>query len=287
MSPVTLELSRFADAGSFLAVAGAFLEAREAEHNLILGVSSVVRDRPTTFGDRPPYFAAVRSGDRVVAAAIRTPPHNLVLSEIDDSAAIDLLVADRLGDDLPGVLGPVDPVRAFAERWAAIDGRSWRHSLSERIFQLRRVIPAPPVRGELRIAMPDDRDLVARWIRDFIEEALGETDMAAVASLTDRWIEGRGRTLYLWQDEETVSLCGVGGETPHGIRIGPVYTPRSARGRGYASALVAQASQLQLDTGRQFCFLFTDLANPTSNHIYQTIGYEPVRDVDEYRFEVG
>ena len=57
------------------------------------------------------------------------------------------------------------------------------------------------------------------------------------------------------------------------------------RGRGYASALVAAISQAELDAGRRFCFLFTDQANPTANHIYQAIGYEPVRDVDAYRFE--
>ena len=49
-------------------------------------------------------------------------------------------------------------------------------------------------------------------------------------------------------------------------------------------ATVAALSQLLLDSGRKFCFLFTDLSNPTSNHIYQAIGYRPVCDVDEYRF---
>ena len=122
------------------------------------------------------------------------------------------------------------------------------------------------------------------WLGAFLEEALDPADPDEVERLTDRWLEGHGRTLYLWQDGETVSLCGVGGETPHGVRIGPVYTSLAARRRGYASSLVAEASQLQLDAGRRFCFLFTDLANPTSNHVYQTIGYEPVRDVDEYRF---
>lgn len=53
----------------------------------------------------------------------------------------------------------------------------------------------------------------------------------------------------------------------------------------YASALTAAASQDQLDAGRTYCFLFTDLANPTSNHIYQQIGYEPVSDVNMYRFD--
>jgi predicted GNAT family acetyltransferase len=74
------------------------------------------------------------------------------------------------------------------------------------------------------------------------------------------------------------------GETPHGIRIGPVYTPPQMRGRGYASNLTAAASQDQLDAGRRFRFLFTDLANPTSNKIYRQIGDEPVCDVDQYGF---
>lgn len=39
-----------------------------------------------------------------------------------------------------------------------------------------------------------------------------------------------------------------------------------------------------LDRGLRFCFLFTDLANPTSNSIYQRAGYEPVYDVDQYAF---
>jgi len=81
-----------------------------------------------------------------------------------------------------------------------------------------------------------------------------------------------------------VSIAGYGGPTPNGIRIGPVYTPPDLRGRGYASALTARLTQTLLDGGRRFCFLFTDLANPTSNSVYQRIGYRPVTDVDLWRF---
>ena len=63
-----------------------------------------------------------------------------------------------------------------------------------------------------------------------------------------------------------------------------MYTPPEARGRGYASALVAELTAALLASGRSFCCLFTDLANPTSNRIYERIGYRPVTDVDEYRF---
>jgi predicted GNAT family acetyltransferase len=79
-------------------------------------------------------------------------------------------------------------------------------------------------------------------------------------------------------------MAGASGPTRHGIRVGAVYTPPAMRRRGYASALVAALSQEQLDAGKKFCFLYTDLANPTSNKIYQDIGYEPVCDVDEYNF---
>ena len=80
-------------------------------------------------------------------------------------------------------------------------------------------------------------------------------------------------------------MCQATGATPHGIRIGAVYTPPELRRRGYASALVAAVSQAELDRGRRWCFLFTDLANPTSNRIYQAIGYRPIRDVRMFRFD--
>ena len=68
------------------------------------------------------------------------------------------------------------------------------------------------------------------------------------------------------------------------MRIGPVYTPPADRGRGYASNLVAATSQDVLDRGRRFCFLFTNVANPTSNKIYQALGYAVVCDVEQVHF---
>ena len=123
----------------------------------------------------------------------------------------------------------------------------------------------------------------------FYEEALppgsarGET-----GELIERWVRRDDRFAYLWEtDGRVVSLAVAGARTPNGRRIGPVYTPPGDRGRGYAGALTAAASQDQLDQGARFCVLLTDLANPTSNSIYRRIGYEPVSDVDLYRFEPG
>ena len=80
-------------------------------------------------------------------------------------------------------------------------------------------------------------------------------------------------------------MAAVGGPTPNGDRISWVYTPPALRGRGYASACVAALSQRLLDSGRRFCFLYTDLANPTANKLYQRIGYRQVIDASIYHFE--
>jgi predicted GNAT family acetyltransferase len=106
--------------------------------------------------------------------------------------------------------------------------------------------------------------------------------------MVELWVRGDGRHAYLWEvGDRVVSLVVAGARTPNGRRIGPVYTPPAERRRGYAAALTAAASQVQLDRGSRFCFLFTDLANETANALYQRIGYQPVTDVDRYAFGVG
>jgi predicted GNAT family acetyltransferase len=281
-----------ADVDAFVDVAGGFLGAREAEHNLLWGITSQIRMVPEMFAQDPPRFGVVTDGgERVLAATLRTPPMNQVLSEVDDPRAIEVLVEGLAGDPLPGVVGPAEAARVFAERWAVRTGTRAVLDIAERIFRLDRVVPpSRPATGSWRMAEPRDRQLIAEWLTAFAEEATpgqpGPTeDPLAIA---DRWIAGTYRSVYLWEEGgRVVSLAGAGGQTPNGIRIGPVYTPPDARNRGYATALTAAASTDQLGRGRRFCFLFTDLANPISNHIYQQIGYEPVRDVDMYRFEPG
>ena len=86
------------------------------------------------------------------------------------------------------------------------------------------------------------------------------------------------------QEPEGPRAIGWGGQTPNGVRIGPVYTPPELRRRGYASALTASVSARMLAAGRRFCFLYTDLENQTANRIYGDIGYEPVCDSVDYAF---
>ena len=286
-----LRLERLSDVSQFEGRAGAFLREREAENNLALGLITGIK-AGRTFGPIAPYFAVVRDDDTITAAAMRTPPHNLILTAGSDPAALPLIIDDVLHamPETPGLSGPKKLAASASELWHARTGSGARVVMAKRIYQLTRVIPPRSVPGDARIARDADRKTIVPWFRAFVAEALPPADHpTSVQDAEDTasyWIGGGG--LWVWVDAGgLVAMAGASGRTPNGIRVGAVYTPPDKRRRGYASSLVAALSQAQLDSGRRFCFLYTDLANPTSNKIYQDIGYEPVCDVDEYRFEVS
>ncbi len=281
-----LRVERFETAPAFLDAAGAFLAEREAEHNLIFGICANLTADPT-FPASPPYLGAVFSGSQVIAAAVMTPPWNLVLSCVDDPDALTALAddLDDAGITVPGTTSAVDSARQFARLWCDAHGMTSRLVMAERIYRLERVIPPAGVSGRARVATKADRDLLIAWVDAFIAEALEPRGPDEAAALVDRAFRTGSRTWYLWEDGEPVSVAAAGGPTPNGIRIGPVYTPPERRGGGYASAVTAHASQTELDKGRRFIFLFTNLANRTSNKIYRQIGYEPVIEVDQIAFD--
>ncbi|HTS14711.1 MAG TPA: GNAT family N-acetyltransferase [Candidatus Sulfotelmatobacter sp.] len=286
-----LRVVRPTDAGELLSLAGDFLVAREAEHNLILGILLGLRTGATIVGEQP-YLAVGMADDTVVAVAVRTPPWNVVISEVDETAILPGLVRDVAVDlaargpdaNLRGVIGPAGEAATFARLWAAASGDQPRLAFTERIFRLERVRPPRPAPGTWRPARSADRDVLVAWLTAFNDEALEGGEPVDMAVMADRLLAGGPRQAYFWDDDGPASMAAVGSPTPHGARVGPVYTPPERRGRGYAGNLVAAISQAQLDAGRRWLFLFTDLANPTSNHVYQAIGYEAVRDVADWRF---
>jgi predicted GNAT family acetyltransferase len=291
---LAIHIEHFGDAGAFLARVQPFLERNEAAHNLLLGLAGELAGNPHMFGESDPWLAAVADEGQVLGAALRTPPQRLSISLIDAlrrdvavAALVDAVAAAY--SELPGVSGPAESVAAFAERWQMLRGQPYHRAMALRIYQLTHVTPPQGVLGQLRQAGERDRLLLRGWIAAFQEDAFGVPPPAEqVGRAVTRWLTTPGRSAWLWEhDGQPVSMTGCAGPTPHGIRIGAVYTPPELRGRGYASACVAAASQRMLGSGRRFCFLFTDLANPTSNKIYQRIGYRPVCDVVDLDFGQG
>jgi len=237
-------------------------------------------------------FWVVRDGERPVAAAVRTDPFNLLLADPSSEAALDPLLEAILADDpeVPGIVGNVPFVEPTAERLAGASGRTAERVLSQGVYGLTAVRDVERAPGEPHPAGPNDRGHLLDWLRAFATESLPDPDEAF--RRMERNIESRfgseGAGFWLWEDGgEPVSLSGFSGPTPTGIRIGPVYTPPEHRKHGYATTLVADLSAWLLEQGHRGCFLYTDLANPTSNRIYVEIGYERVCDAMEFVFRTA
>jgi predicted GNAT family acetyltransferase len=281
-----LAANRIDDPEAFSGRAGAFLTAHEPEHNLPLGLLGRLVDEPRLYGFDPAFVVAEDDG-MVVGCLLRTPPHGVVLSRFDSLAAVDA-VAEAVLDmhpGLPGAVGPHDVVGRFASAWSDLTGVQARIGIRQRVHAASVVHELPHAPGRMREAGPDDMPTVLDWLDGFAVEALGEAPHREEAEATYRRREADPDGAWLlWDDNGPVSLAAYGNPTPTGTRVGPVYTPPKHRGHGYATSLVADLTAERLSAGLASCFLFTNLANPTSNAIYARIGYEPIADWDQWVF---
>jgi GNAT superfamily N-acetyltransferase len=284
-----MDVETVTDAKSFAAVAAQVLDRDRAANNLALGILQTLLDRPGDY--REAYFWIVRRRTEVLAAALRTPPYNLVLADpLDlvpadprDRGSVDVLAHGLLSThpDLPGVTANEPWAMRFAEVWTSGSDSTARISIGQGVYALTSVRAPRPVSGAPRPATAGDRPLLERWMTRFEREALRamtRDEHGAERAIAARLEGGDSGGFSIWEDEgRAVSLSGWA-RIPGGARIGPVYTPPDARGRGYASNLVAHVSGEMLTRGAEACFLYTDLGNPTSNAIYRRIGYGQVAE---------
>jgi len=288
-----MEVVRLSDATTFLECAIPLLAPdaeAEARHNLVLGISGTVRSQPRLYSDYRAWL--VLENDGPVAAATRTAPFNGVLADPLTLDALEALIHAMAKDvpQMPGLVGNVPHIHRAAQRWTERTGARAEVGQRQGVYALREVRPVPRAPGSARSATRADRELLLVWLHAFADEATGGPPDEP--GLLERMLDARldaedpDRIGYwLWQDGgRPVSLSGHSGASPGGIRVGPVYTPPEHRRRGYATTLVAEQGRWLLGRGHRSCFLYTDLANPTSNSIYGKIGYRRVCDSAEIRF---
>ncbi|MEM7373974.1 MAG: GNAT family N-acetyltransferase [Bacteroidota bacterium] len=264
----------------FLHLCGPALQDHEAQNGLMLGL--VLREqeriREGTSSGEILLISASDNG-QLLTAAIQTPPHNLVLSPMPAAMVQPFArLLHQKGISFPGIVGPESEVKAFAAMWEDLSGHPTRIEFAQMIYRLNAVHPISVSSGEFRIARIKELETVAKFFQDFSEVALPEREKA-IRTLDIHREKAAKRIdkgeIFLWHDQgDIVSMAGISAPTTNGVRINAVYTPKELRGKGYASSNVAALSQHQLDNGKQFCFLYTDATNPTSNKIYQHIGYE-------------
>lgn len=266
------------------------LRAADAFRTNILGsVATTVADGSLTYDDYL-WWVATDDHGRVIGAAMRTAPHGMVLSPMPIEAITELARAVSTHDDgLPSVSGPVSVVENFIEQYRRTRSKgSVRESRieEEHLLYALRALDIPTVEGEMTAAVPNDLDVIFEWYRNF-----GQDTGVFMPNPQGSIRAGMGRGSYrFWVvGGEKVSMAGHAPlvETPTGsiARIGPVYTPRAHRRNGYAGALTAALSKELLAKGAKV-MLYTDARNPTSNSIYQKIGFEMIDQNALFTFTV-
>jgi hypothetical protein len=276
-----MRVQRYTDAGAFYDRILPALEPAERENNVLLGAARRLARGP----DEAPLMVTVEEDGTIVCAALLTLPFNLLISPAPAAvleALTEQLHAWRMA--LPGVIGLPSVSDAFAALWQRRRGCQAARGKEMQLLALRTAPAAPAVPGELRAAGPPDVPLLTAWGGDFFPEVgLPNVERDVFVARLDEEIAAE--RLWLWDcNGQPVSMLGYRETTARAIRIGPVYTPRACRGRGFASAAVAGLSRRLLASWRSWCLLFADVENPTSTALYRRLGYEAVCLYREYRF---
>ncbi|WP_327323259.1 GNAT family N-acetyltransferase [Streptomyces sp. NBC_01210] len=275
------------DVEEFRRAAGDCLARDSVLCTALLTVSEMVRRHgPHAYEDaEPARFGWWRETDDapVDAAFLQTPPRPPLLGPMREPLARALARKLRAaGVALSGVKGGDGSTQAFADEWTG--GGGWTAATRLRLFRLGELTPQqPPPPGRARQAIADDIPAAAAWMKRFAAD-IGETsDADYTQNISRRVADG---CLYFWEtdDGQPVSMAARSPIVAGQSRVSPVYTPAELRGRGYAGAVTAAVSRAALEAGAEQVLLFADQANPTSNALYQRLGYRPLADFVDVDF---
>jgi FR47-like protein len=281
------------DAATFLAAAGDHLAAEPVINTVVTTVAHRAVGQVTEGIAQPDrdWWLVVRDESGAVrGAGMRTAPfapYPPFLLPMPDEAAVALArTLHERGEEVLGVNGALPAVELCATELARLGGGHVHVAVHTRLHELADLIQPASVPGRLVAATADDLDVAVEWFAAFTvdaDEQAGRPAGATAHEAPDRsemlrrinagllwfWIDGTGQRVH---------LTGVNPPAFGVARVGPVYTPPSQRGRGWASNAVAEISRRIQAQGARAC-LFTDQANPTSNKIYAALGYRPAVDM--------
>ncbi|QGS69639.1 GNAT family N-acetyltransferase [Oceanobacillus sp. 143] len=240
---------------------------KEACNNLILGLLGNLQEGLTASN-----LGYVESDGKVIYAFMQTPPSNWILADVENVEKLVLKeVANFIYDnelEVPGVIGPDSCVKSFINAYENLSEQKAKLHMNQLIYQLDEVKIGLNNNGQLIHANEADYSLIKSWIMQFGIEANEVVSEQKASQMARIFLENQ--SIYLWKvEEQAVSMVNKSRQTKNGATVNAVFTPDKFKRNGYATNAVAALSLKLLDDGFQFCSLYTDRANPTSNSIYQ------------------
>jgi hypothetical protein len=262
-----LQFTAHDDAASFRR-RGAFLRAAEAENSIISAPATRISARPHD-DDAGSYFVTVSDAGVVVAAAFHGSSGGVLVTAGPDPA-FALIAADLAGRERKpkSVVGPLAACEAFARAWREHTGQTHALRFHLRHFALTQIPHVHPAGGCMRAPGPGEYELIADWQTAFNDELRLPEDAAPTRRKIMQRIErgspclGRGRPdvlRRLWRRRRG-----------HRASRRCIAHPRSAATATHGAGSGCRANCSRWGSAR---FFTTDVGNPTSNSIYQMIGY--------------
>ncbi|WP_240339668.1 GNAT family N-acetyltransferase [Halobacillus ihumii] len=280
-----MRIEETADAAGFARQAEPLLLQKEAENNLPLGI--IERWKHGSEKGSSASMLTIYKGEEPVYITLRTPPHLWILpaiSTINQESLTHLAYFLYENEyEVPGVLGESDAVRWFVEAWEQCSGQSGVLHMKQGIYRLDHLKPVLKNDGELIVAEQKDYPLLVKWLTKYGYETGESFHKERAAQLAGDMISDQ--RMHFWQVNGTiVSMVCRARTTPNGATVNAVFTPDEYKRKGYATQAVASLTKTLLAEGYEFCALYTDLANATSNTIYKKIGYNLIGQSLVYHF---
>lgn len=279
-----IRVQEFKSAQDFLDTAADVLYKKEAEYGLMLGLTEPKTKSP--LGQDKNKYISVDNQQGVLGFAVVTDKNTIITTMPASLLQSLVLYLNKNQIQVPGVVGPSHSAEAFARIYSQTNSIAYKIAMDQKIYQLDRVIEPRPTDGQMIVAANEHIDLVTDWFMKFVEESLPNEPVTLEDAKKIATGRIQNQDVFIWMNDsgQEVALNMRTRPTKNGVAISFVYTPKEARGKGYASAVVAQTSQRMLDSGKKFCMLYTDIHNPTSNSIYQKIGYNEIATSKNFIF---
>lgn len=251
---------------------------KESFYNLILGLAYNIKDKKIEPSE--PLYYSIAANGKIIGAALRSnSARPLIITELP-AELIDLLIMDLVQQkiELAAVVAEENTAIHFKDNWIKLKNLDYKINIHLGAYECFNVLFPKTMSGELIEATIDHQNILRKFITGFLLECF--PDQPIVESEIEKMIESylKNKSIFLLKNSENqiISMAANTRSTVNGGTISLVYTPPELRGFGYASCVVSLLSERILKSGKKFACLFTDLKNPTSNSIYQKIGYAKI-----------
>ncbi|ALC87541.1 acetyltransferase [Bacillus sp. FJAT-22090] len=276
---------QYENAEEFAQVATPFLLKNEDRFSLFLGVLQGIKEGKYD----NPYMATIEENGELLALFQMTPPHpfNIIfVDEIRMEAYIDLCIQELMAQSIKieSIISVKEWAYKFAEKWREKTGQGYSIAMDQGLYRLDQVVESLEMSpGTWRYATLEDAPLIEKWYSLFEgDTGLPKTGPQEIEKKVKVMLDAN--EVFLWENEgKIVSMMKKARPTENGVTVSLVFTPKEQRKKGYARTMVAAGSK-ELLKEFQFCVLYTDMLNPTSNKIYQEIGYQKLMDSVHLKF---